>query len=33
LRCWSPAASMMAICERLRCTSMPTYILIEGLLP
>jgi hypothetical protein len=33
LRWTPPAWSRMATCERLRCTSIPTYILIEGLLP
>jgi hypothetical protein len=33
LRCWSPASSTMATCERLRCTSMPTYPVIRASLP
>jgi hypothetical protein len=33
LRCCSPAASTMAIWERLRCTSMPTYTLMRASFP
>src|SRR4029450_8484076 len=33
LRCWTPAASIMATWERLRCTSIPTYTPMSASFP